>query len=475
MVRVYIYSFLFLISINGFSQPTTMWQLLTDGTIIKWAYTGGDEFNETTLDYSTWENSYPWGRNFVGQATLLEYMTDGDNFSLQYNDDIGSGTLKLIARKEDVTELGIPYLSEDHLLNDNLPNLRTWNYTSAMLFSKQTFKYGLFDIKCKLPKGDGFLPAFWLIGQNPDEEIDFFEYKGETPSRFHIDMHCPNECDNFGGWVETSLDFSSDFNNFKGEWSPNFCFWYLNGRQLAGWLGNINSQAHLVMNFSLANKESAFTKDDDNSTIINAGTPFPAEVEIDYIRVWSRYDNCDDEEIFLNNYNQSATDQTSITGKKIEVNSGVLKNKQTLALVARDDIVIKPGFEIEEGSFFSTKITNGCPGPNNKVHNSEFQKKSDEVLEFISDSITKVENKLEVLNVLIYPNPSTGKIHLEYEGEFDGNMEIIVLDNLGKAVFKAENIETSNLDIDLGNLPSGSYFLKGVFGENFVIQKITIE
>lgn len=64
---------------NVRSQPETIWQLLQNGDIIRWAYSGGDEFNGTSLDESKWLNSYPWGRNYSGTC-YQEYMTDGQNF-----------------------------------------------------------------------------------------------------------------------------------------------------------------------------------------------------------------------------------------------------------------------------------------------------------------------------------------------------------------------------------------------------------
>ncbi len=35
-------------------------------------------------------------------------------------------------------------------------------YTSAMMRSSTTYQYGYFEISAKLPRGDGFWPAFWL-------------------------------------------------------------------------------------------------------------------------------------------------------------------------------------------------------------------------------------------------------------------------------------------------------------------------
>lgn len=55
MKRIFLlFCTLLVIVSNLIGQPATMWQLLMDGTIIKWAYAGGDEFNESNLNSSKW-------------------------------------------------------------------------------------------------------------------------------------------------------------------------------------------------------------------------------------------------------------------------------------------------------------------------------------------------------------------------------------------------------------------------------------
>jgi beta-glucanase (GH16 family) len=51
-------------------------------------------------------------------------------------------------------------------------------YTSARLVSKRAFKYGIFEMRARLPNGRGSWPAFWLLSANRpvnwpmDGEID---------------------------------------------------------------------------------------------------------------------------------------------------------------------------------------------------------------------------------------------------------------------------------------------------------------
>ncbi len=43
-------------------------------------------------------------------------------------------------------------------------NKQYFDYTSGMIYSNYKFDYGMFEIKCKIPKGKGFWPAFWMAG-----------------------------------------------------------------------------------------------------------------------------------------------------------------------------------------------------------------------------------------------------------------------------------------------------------------------
>src|SRR5690554_5807772 len=188
-------------SVKG--QPETMWQLLQDGSIIRWAYSGGDEFNGTQLDYSRWDDGYPWGRSLIENQELQYYKPGSDNITLD------NGILRLTTKYEPGYYIVEPWRNSTDILSDGKPNNRYFSYTSGMIFSKQKFKYGLFEIQFKPPVGSGLWPAYWLYGGNPNEEFDIFEYKGETPNKIHIDMHCPgNDCNNFGGWVTATGNFS---------------------------------------------------------------------------------------------------------------------------------------------------------------------------------------------------------------------------------------------------------------------------
>src|SRR4029450_6042357 len=66
-------------------------------------------------------------------------------------------------------------------------------FTSGLMttFEKFSQRYGWFEVRCRVPRGRGFWPTFWLLpeplGWPP--EIDIFEVKGQEPTRIYLTHH----------------------------------------------------------------------------------------------------------------------------------------------------------------------------------------------------------------------------------------------------------------------------------------------
>ena len=464
MIRtVFILATMLTISISVKGQPEAIWQLLQDGSIVRWAYSGGDEFNGTSLDLNKWYTCVDgWNREH-GPGEELQYYLD-DNIVLD------NGILKLIAKEEPGYYNVWRFDGGAHI------EQKYFKYTSGWIQTKQKFKYGLFEIRVKLPEGKGLWPAFWLFGGNPDEEFDIFEYKGETPNRIHYDMHCPNGCQNFGDWITVNGNFSDGFNVIMGEWGPNATFWYLNGREFTIWFGNLYYQASVIANLAIATNFGPFSPGPDNSTM------FPSIFEIDYIRIWTRID-CE-QNITIENYSQTNTDPTVITGNQITMggNNGDanLQNGQHLKMIATDRINLRPGFEAESGSNFSAKIIN-CPSINNNYKSIEEQDSGLCVIsECVPDSLHQMQTKSTFENspslyTKIYPNPTDGEIDIEFVGKIERNVKITLTNSTGMVVFIQDNIIDNKISIDISNLAKGVYILTGYFGDSTISEKIILK
>ncbi len=84
------------------------------------------------------------------------------------------------------------YISKGNLIINGIKeNYENKSYTSARIVTKGKvdFLYGKIDIKAKLPRGKGLLPAFWLLASEDtygnmtkNGEIDIMEMLGENPN-----------------------------------------------------------------------------------------------------------------------------------------------------------------------------------------------------------------------------------------------------------------------------------------------------
>ena len=79
--------------------------------------------------------------------------------------------------------------------------------------------------------------------------------------------------------------------------------------------------------------------------------------------------------------------------------------------------------------------------------------------------------------MLIYPNPSAGKITISIPGLEHSKGKIEVFDLLGRNTFSEEylNIGSSDLQIDLSTLSKGKYILKVLNKNQFITKKIILQ
>ncbi|HEY3781332.1 MAG TPA: glycoside hydrolase family 16 protein [Fimbriimonadaceae bacterium] len=119
--------------------------------------------------------------------------------------------------------------------------------TSARLESRQSWKYGYFEISAKVPEGRGTWPAFWMLSNHIKEsganfvkwpdcgEIDIMENVGYDPGKFHFSLHCEDfnwmkkqqrtetsSTDAPYGWHTFALDWRADHITFLMDGKPEY-------------------------------------------------------------------------------------------------------------------------------------------------------------------------------------------------------------------------------------------------------------
>ncbi|MEJ6589974.1 MAG: glycoside hydrolase family 16 protein [Crocinitomicaceae bacterium] len=304
-----------------------LWKVEKD-TILEWRYFFGDEFNGTEVNETLWHPKYPWGGLLADEGSYAdEKMVSQDKGLLKLSADT---TSEWKAFPKWILETGGAANGEVELRNGNEVHLR---YLCSALWSKQKFKYGYFEARCKSPRGRGLWPAFWLYGGFPNEEIDFMEMKGEKHKHFHVDVHCPDKCSrvktgwfgrtkNWGAWIKTDKEITENFVVYSGVWKPGEIKMYLNGQEVATYKGDFETSMSLIANLAIAQDNKAFGPG------IDEHTKLPSDFYVDYMRVWHPIDGYNEQKDTESTTTQDRHDTPIENSKIIQSDTKAKKTKR---------------------------------------------------------------------------------------------------------------------------------------------------
>lgn len=163
------------------------------------------------------------------------------------------------------------------------PYLHGYEYTSGMISSRNGFTqaYGYFEIRAKLPAGQGLWPAFWLLrpGQWPPE-IDVMEYLGSRPGGIELHAHWSEDGTHRSSGCRVALaDATTRFHRYGVLWQPDALTWYIDRRPVA-WIAakpGMDQPMYLLANLGVG---GTWGGPPDETT------PFPATYAIDTITAW---------------------------------------------------------------------------------------------------------------------------------------------------------------------------------------------
>lgn len=184
----------------------------------------------------------------------------------------------------------------------------TKTYTSGRISTqnKETFTYGRFEARVKVPKGQGFLPAFWLMandeniyGQWPRcGEIDCMEVMGQDTKKAYGTIHYGNPHSESQGTytvADDKLDFSDDFHTFTCDWEPGKITWYVDGikfHEESDWYSTTEGQGtltypapfdqpfYIILNLAVG---GSWVGNPDENTSFEDNN-----YEVDYVRVYQK-------------------------------------------------------------------------------------------------------------------------------------------------------------------------------------------
>jgi beta-glucanase (GH16 family) len=249
---------------GGTPPPTTQWNIV-------WS----DEFDGDSINTNVWTfetgNGCPdlcgWGNN------ELEYYTSRTN-----NAYVSNGLLHIVAQEE---------------------STNGFSFTSARMKTEGLYNtpvYGRIEWRAAMPAGVGMWPGLWLLGSDyptvgwPDcGEIDVAETMGTELTQVHGSLHSGS--DETAIYTLENGDSITNFHNYMVDWESNSISFSVDGNvyeTVTNWTSPIspyptpfNAPFYLLMNLAVGGN---FVGNPSVSNI-EAGTVFPAEIQVDYVRV----------------------------------------------------------------------------------------------------------------------------------------------------------------------------------------------
>lgn len=255
---------------------------------------------------------------------LVQTPVIADEWKLVWQDEFNGDSLNSSQWKIEVNAFGGGN-QEQQIYTDRSKNVRVHNghlvieahhdyasvagtsrpYSSGRIHSKRRgdWKYGRFEVRAKLPAGQGMWPAIWMLPSNDhyggwarSGEIDILEFKGQEPDTIwgtlHYGKQWPNNVHTGETLKTAGTDYTADFHVYAIEWEEGEIRWYLDGKLWqtqtkwnsgdAAFPAPFDRKFHMILNVAVGGQFVGPTSPD---------TKLPAAMLVDYVRVYQRSDS----------------------------------------------------------------------------------------------------------------------------------------------------------------------------------------
>lgn len=287
-----------------------------------------DEFNSASINPARWHTQLRWDGDFNGERYEYRIINGEEQFYVNLLSQ-DQGHRDTVVPAHNPFELNGSRLAIRAIRNP----LKRWdgnadhgslfdvvsqqNFLSGALSTYDHFKqkYGLFEIRAKIPSHVGTFPAIWLHHQRREwentrkTEIDIMENLGHAPWYIYNSFHYHlNVSTSYGGdahfvkpypdgQVHTGTDYSQDFHTYAVKWEPGYIAWSIDGEVVSElWNDNVNyEELYLIINLAIGGH---WTNYPSNSGGLgrSSGQEFPTAndinnwqnpaFEIDWVRVY---------------------------------------------------------------------------------------------------------------------------------------------------------------------------------------------
>jgi len=265
-----------------------------------------DEFDGNSLNTDKWKaiTGVPRDPNAEHQKHYFQPQ----------NVEVSDGTCKLWAKREKLPNQDFWIWIVDGMKKFNTD----FEFTSAEINTAPEYGFGMYEIRCKLPKAKGMWPAFWLFNAPEDkyDELDVFEYWNQKnvfgkvkerrlSKRHHMSVHYNGRMSKVAYWGD---DMSDDFHTFTLYWDLSTIQWYVDGElmRIQYRYKGMNKKNHDYQEFEAKKKskgkeleENVFPQNENLMIIADLAvqkgerapdedTEMPQALEIDYIRHYKK-------------------------------------------------------------------------------------------------------------------------------------------------------------------------------------------
>lgn len=257
-----------------------------------WKLTFHDEFDRPQLNDMYWYPAYRSGRKEYFKRIGKESRWVDHNAHYAIEDSV----LKLRIAED------LPFRPDKktHCISCLTTSDHRFGTTTDeyQILDKFAQKYGWFEIRCKFPRGDGLMSAFWLHQTDPTKqeytpegvrktvddgvvEIDIFEQQGryidDNESKVDLNVHFTKEAH----WLQpVPADVSGDFHVWAMEWQEGQIDWYFDDTLIKSYKGPTPQEKMFI----LVALFHGWVWIGDRELNLS----YPKDFEIDYVRVYSR-------------------------------------------------------------------------------------------------------------------------------------------------------------------------------------------
>ena len=258
--------------------------LVSVGNANEWILAWSDEFNyEGQPDSDIWRYEEGFIRN--GE---VGYFTDRLK-----NVRVEDGLLVIEAHKETYKNEAYKAGSTDWREEREFADYTAGSITTR---GKKTFKYGRFEVRAKMPYGQGSHVGIWFLGTNVNEigwpgcgEVGIMEYVGREPNTIHYythyaDLADPTKIDSTAVGKPLVMNPYDNFHIYAIEWNEKEIKYFIDNTQVA------------TFNLDIAGtgSDNPFRKEQVLYLTDSLGgwgwgvdgSVLPQKFEIDYVRVY---------------------------------------------------------------------------------------------------------------------------------------------------------------------------------------------